>query len=177
MMKGKYIVRDRWRRPGRKKKYISPMSSCVLEASWRPASQPASQLVLKCKKINVSFRSPGGRLARGRLPRMQREKRLRRNTFCEDPDSHGRRSVSSRWQRSRSHFVQTNNTAVSPSPPPPPRERTDQEVGSTYVTLDQPNSGSKLLLPPPASPPLSPSHRAEPAGRLKTSDRLPDHIS
>lgn len=74
----------------------------------RQKSKPTavSQLVLKCK-INVFFlllllfRSPAGRLATGWLPRMmQSEKRLRGNTFCEDPDSaadgHGGRSVSSR---------------------------------------------------------------------------------
>lgn len=67
------------------------------------------------------FRWPAGRLATGWLPQMQSEKRLRGNTFCVDPDSgaysHGRRSVSSRWQWSRSHFVQTNNTAADSSPP------------------------------------------------------------
>lgn len=60
---------------------------------------------------------------------MQSEKRLRGHTFYVNPDSgadsHDRRSVSSRWQWSRSHFVQTNNTAFYS---PPPGEQTDPEV-------------------------------------------------
>lgn len=82
------------------------MTSRVLQQA---DGQPDSQLVLKCKRncffffsflLSLLFRSPAERLATGWLPRMQREKRLRGNTFCEDPDSgadsHGRRSVSSR---------------------------------------------------------------------------------
>lgn len=111
------------------------------------------------------FRSPAGRLATDWLPRMQSEKRVRGNTFCVDPDggadSHGRRSVSSRWQWSRSHFVQTNNTAVSRSPPP--REHTDQEVAPE--TSPPTNQNARTLTPPtapPARPPGSPKNSKRP---------------
>lgn len=112
-----------------------------------------------------SFRSPAGRLATGWLSRMQSEKRVRVNTFCADPDggadSHGRRSVSSRWQWSRSHFVQTNNTAVSRSPPP--RVHTDQEVAPE--TSPATNHNARTLTPPtapPARPPRSPKYAKRP---------------
>lgn len=113
-----------------------------IRASRRSASQPTCFKVQK-KCFLFLFRSSAGRLAKGWLPRMRREKRLRGNTFCVDPDSgadsHGRRSVSSRWQWSRSHFVQTNNTAVSLSS----SQRADRPgSGSRYVTPDQPNTSS-----------------------------------
>lgn len=82
---------------------------------------------------------------------MQSEKRLRGHTFYVNPDSgadsHDRRSVSSRWQCSRSHFVQTNNTAFSLSS----SRRADRHgSGSGYVTPDQPNNRSQHR--PPARP-------------------------
>lgn len=114
----------------------------------------------------VLFRSPAGRLATGWLPRMQSEKRLRGNTFCVDPDSgadsHGRRSVSSRWQWSRSHFVQTNNTAVSLSS----SQRAHRPgSGSRYVTPDQPKQ--QTLTPPTALRPApTPVLLSEPPQRM-----------
>lgn len=84
---------------------------------------------------------------------MQSEKRLRGHTFYVDPDSgadsHDRRSVSSRWQWSRSHFVQTNNTAF---PLSSSRRAARPGSGSGYVTPDQPNDRSQHRPPAPRSP-------------------------
>lgn len=87
---------------------------------------------------------------------MQSEKRLRGRTFYVNPDSgadsRDRRSVSSRWQWSRSHFVRSNNTAFLL----PSSRRADRPgSGSGYVTLDQSNNRSyhrpagRLLSGPP----------------------------
>lgn len=93
------------------------------------------------------FRLPAGRAAT-KLPWMQSEKQLRRNTFCVDPesgaDSHGKHSGSSRWQWCRSHFVQTNNTAVYLSS----SQRAPRPGScSRDVTPNQPKQ--QTLAPPP----------------------------
>lgn len=144
-----------------------------------------SQLVLKCKKRNVClflflflfmFRSPAGRrrrrLATRWTPRMRREKRLRGETFCGGPVRAERRSPSSRRRRSRGHFVQTNNTAVSPLLLLLPESWPYQEVAPRYVTPDQ-SERSTQTPPLPGSPSLLagspssllPGSPAPPSGR------------
>lgn len=130
-----------------------------IRTSRRSVSQPTCFKVQK-RFFFFLFRSSIGRLAEGCLPQMQSEKRLRGHTFYVNPDSgadsHDRRSVSSRWQWSRSHFVQTNNTAF----PLSSSRRADRPgSGSGYVTPDQPNNRSQHR---PPAPSLSgpPPHRS-----------------
>lgn len=119
------------------------------------------------------FRSSIGRLAEGCLAQMQSEKRLRGHTFYVNPDSgadsHDRRSVSSRWQWSRSHFVQTNNTAFYS---PPPGEQTDAEVAPD--TSLPTNQTTDPITARPARSPARPLIIPQPA----TEDgQIPAHVS